>query len=381
MSMRWVHIEPDIDHGTDSPREDDGNVGVLALWHRRLNLPREGDLYSRIIPNLGRENIGVLTRWLKVFHGATVVLPVFGYDHGQVRFKAAHDPGYPFDDQWDAGLAGLIYDTPATREATGVTPEQVEQALIDEVRVYDQWANNELYRYEIRQGGGDDDFEVTDSCGGFYSEQEAREAAEEAMSPAPTREQVTRDTILEALRRAHTAATSAVTLATAAIDTYWETVVRDDPNNPMHVPEGAPHWHVRYGAEDTPDYVDPTVFGALGFAATELDAAADREHDVFASLEGAEGAGLFAYAEAYAAHDRSDTYHSLAQNAEALHRNASSPTWLRAPRYAGRDEAENRRLLIQAATAHVGRIHDDGPPQFGIRECAETGCDETDDDQ
>lgn len=379
IGTRSVHVEMSDAQDVESPRQDEGNLGVLVMKHGRLNVPAEGDLVERIGRGLAEHSLRAVTRWLKVCHGATMVLPVYGYDHGQVRFKASEEPSYPFDDPWDGSLAGLIYDTPATREAAGLSLDNpatvplIEAALTAEVDAYDKWANNELWRFEIREVAADG-FEVIDSCGGYYSEQEARDAGTEAMPPVPSPEQVAQDTILHALRRAHVSARSTEVLAGVAAVAYWETIV--GTNHPMHVADDAPHWHVRHGAEDNPDHIDATVFGALEFAGTELEAAAEREHDVFAARS---GPGLPSYAEAYAAHDRSDRYSNLAENAKRLHKQATLPTWQRAPRYAGPDEAENRRLLLQAAHAHVERIHDGGHTVCNIWECAEADCDQDND--
>lgn len=129
-----------------NPREDDYGVGVMcAKGYRHSNLGDKGDLVDEVHRALREHGPRITTRWLKIFKGATVVLPLGLIDHSGISMyvgAGAHwcDPG-----GWDSGLVGLIFDTPETRERTGVKPENVEQALRTEVEVYDQYLRGEVY--------------------------------------------------------------------------------------------------------------------------------------------------------------------------------------------------------------------------------------------
>jgi hypothetical protein len=364
----WVHVEMDDSGGVASPREDEINLGVMVLWHRRLRLPSEGEHAKRILRGLDEYGFRTVARWLKVFHGATVVLPVHGYDHGQVRFKASDEPGYPFTDEWDAGVAGLIYDTPATREQCGTAPELIEQALKDEVADYDRWSNGELWLYEVREADGQD-YTVVEACGGYYSEKDAKEAGEEAIPAEPTPEQALRAATMRALVGAHAAVQISEREILTAIHAQWQLDVESNPHNPMHVTEGEPHWHVKYGAEDTPHYVTDTVFDALGFAGHQLDHAADDAHESFTAYR-AHGD----HDAAFDAHAKGGTYHNLGENATILCHQAASPTWMRAPLYASNHEASNKLRLRMAADHHVERINTGGPEGMAMWECADETC-------
>jgi hypothetical protein len=133
---------------------------------------------------------------------------------------------------------------------------------------------------------------------------------------------------------------------------------------------------VAHGADDVEDYVDTTVFGALDFAADELEREAEHAQDIFESQVEARD-----FEEAFHHYRNAQRWSNLAENAETLYKQATLPTWLRAPRYAWPEEAENRRLLMQAAVAHVGRIHDGGPDGLRIWECTDEACAPHDDDQ
>lgn len=145
--VRVVHDDMAGMH--ESPR-DWCSVGTMVTYHRRHNLPCEGDLTSEIDQGLQDYSFRTVERWLRVFHGATVVLPIWGYDHGQLALKAGSRT-YPFSDSWDSGLAGLIYDTPEGRETTGCPADKIEEALTQEVSLYDQWARGEVYGYIIER--------------------------------------------------------------------------------------------------------------------------------------------------------------------------------------------------------------------------------------
>lgn len=136
------HYDPDA----ESPREW-CNVGRMVLSHRRYDLPAEDD---DVVRALEHHSPTVVARWLRIFRGATVVLPVWGYDHGQLRLRAG-DRTYPFDCRWDSGLAGLVFDTPETREETGCPPELIDEALREEVATYDRWGNGEFVGFVIER--------------------------------------------------------------------------------------------------------------------------------------------------------------------------------------------------------------------------------------
>lgn len=181
-----LRVRNEGDNPGDSPRDDESNLGTLVLKHGRYDLPFEGDLAGRIDEALQNYGFRTVERWLRVCHGATVVLPVRGYDHGQFRLEAAERPSYPFNDVWDSGLAGLIYDTPQGREECGTPAELIAEVLAAEVKVYDQWANGEVYGYVVEQheGNGGDDWEIVDSCGGYYDEDDATSEGEAALRAA-----------------------------------------------------------------------------------------------------------------------------------------------------------------------------------------------------
>ena len=183
-----VRLEQDQD--AESPRSYD-NLGTMVLAHRRYSLPREGDLTSEIDDAFERGGYRLASRYLTATKQALVVLPVYGYDHGQLVLQAG-DPQGQFSDPWDSGLAGLIYITPeAVKENWTETPDadHLTAALKAEVEEYNSWATGDVYGYiveklvpECDHCGCEERWEETDdSCWGLIGYEYAQEAAREAL--------------------------------------------------------------------------------------------------------------------------------------------------------------------------------------------------------
>lgn len=159
-----VHHEDD----PESPREW-GSLGVMACHHRNYILGDPGHpLTDDVIDALKRAPARSVARWLRVFHGATVVLPLYLLDHSGISMSAgapsAFDPG-----GWDTSFVGLIFDDPDKREEFGIAPENVEAALHGEVETYSAYLEGMVYRYTAY---GEDGEEIA-SCGGYYEEEDA----------------------------------------------------------------------------------------------------------------------------------------------------------------------------------------------------------------
>lgn len=120
---------------------------------------------------------------------AVVKLPVYKYEHSGISLSTSND-SHPFNDMWDACLAGYII---ATREdilkefgkkrLSEKMKEQARKILKDEVETYDKYINGDVYGFRVFSGVTDDiadedipdECEEEDSCWGFYSEDDAVE--------------------------------------------------------------------------------------------------------------------------------------------------------------------------------------------------------------
>lgn len=168
-------VEIFYDPEPESPR-DWCNLGTMVHWHRRSNV---GD--ERIsVEDTGVESLDELVDYFKRERGATVVLPVYLYEHSG---QTVNTTG--FSCPWDSGQVGFIFDTPKGREDCGTPPELIEEVLRGEVETYDQWLRGDVYGYVVERDG-----EHVDSCWGFfgldYAKEEANASADHETKNAKT---------------------------------------------------------------------------------------------------------------------------------------------------------------------------------------------------
>lgn len=180
-----VILEPDQD--AENPRESyDTHAGVIHVRTQpRYNVPRETDVLHDLY--LVEHDFRVVARWLRIFHGATVVLPLYSNWNGGFNITAG--------DVTDAPAAGdyigVTFDTPATRKASGLEPSyraEMAASLASDVQHYASWADGDVWGYTVQTAWVDDgDGEITgwdatdDSCWGFIGQDWAEQAAEEAL--------------------------------------------------------------------------------------------------------------------------------------------------------------------------------------------------------
>lgn len=126
----------------------------------------------------GEIDVGLI-EYIKRTYGATVILPIYLYDHSGLSMSAGtfgKNPGYPYNDQWDAGMVGVIFDTPEQIEKTGINPdpENIEAALRAEIEEYDRYLRGEVFYISESIPGLED---KEDTIGGFIGEEYAFEEA------------------------------------------------------------------------------------------------------------------------------------------------------------------------------------------------------------
>lgn len=179
-------LKVDTDARDLNPRETgDAHVGVMfCLRDSRYGVPEEGDLKWDLEDAIQDRKFPVVARWLRLFHGATVVLPL---GHRGISV------GKPDDDDDPGNYFGVIYDTPETRKVTGCTDaESVRAALEGEVDEYRAWAEGEVFGVLVQQGtlteDGNEEYDDDDSedgawgvIGDDYARSEARRMLDETV--------------------------------------------------------------------------------------------------------------------------------------------------------------------------------------------------------
>jgi hypothetical protein len=215
-SAGTFRVRVEYDHDGTNPRTDFDQLGTMVCSHRRYDLPREGNLTAEIDDAFDRGGLRLAARYLCVVHGA-VVLPVYGYDHGQLRLKAGKRTG-AFADPWDSGIAGVIYARRAdiAREWVGngsamPSDDEIAGWLANEVEQYDTWANGEMTGYVVERATcpeadhadcGSECWQLIDSCWGYYSVAEAMEQGRAAVPESLSDYDLAALAALDAARRA-----------------------------------------------------------------------------------------------------------------------------------------------------------------------------------
>lgn len=141
-----------------SPRSWD-NYGVMVCSHRRMNL---GDREPHSDSHKGWSGV---KKEIKERHDVVMIKPLYLYNHSGVSVSTT-----PFNSNWDSSQVGFIFITEDRLDELGLseekrTQEQFEKIIEGEVETYDQYLNNQVFRYEYWVDG-----EQVDSCGGFFGE-------------------------------------------------------------------------------------------------------------------------------------------------------------------------------------------------------------------
>lgn len=214
--------EYDTSHA--NPRDMD-NLGVMWCQHRRYTLgdedfarhiPEHGavdDFYRQMSErHSGDDLVQAMVKHIKRQLGATVVLPLYLYDHSGITISAGRDllkgghfqrRGHFISDPqgWDTSSVGFIFDTERTREQTG-TPLDVETALQEEVKYYAMYLEGDVWGYRLEekvqvhtkhtttkadgtvteQVSDHEAWEELDSCGSFLGDDAAKEEGMAALN-------------------------------------------------------------------------------------------------------------------------------------------------------------------------------------------------------
>jgi hypothetical protein len=141
----------------DTPRDWD-NLGIMACWHHAYKL---GDVQ----PKEDTEE------WLKDLPKGSVVLPLYLFDHSGISMRTEE-----FSCQWDSGRVGYIYVNPekiraemSVKYLTKKVRELVRGILRQEVKAYNWYLEGNIWGYTLENDV--DEYDVTDSCWGFFGEE------------------------------------------------------------------------------------------------------------------------------------------------------------------------------------------------------------------
>lgn len=161
-------IEIEQDEYADSPRDWD-NLGEILYTSTRYTLGDRRTDAHEIESIMADDN--------------EIWLPVYAYIHSGVALSTSNR-SYPFTDQWDAGMCGIIHVSKdvvrkeySKQRISRKLYAQIESILRSEIEELNQYFQEDVYCYSIQDESGD----VIDSCCGFYGYdycvEQARESA------------------------------------------------------------------------------------------------------------------------------------------------------------------------------------------------------------
>lgn len=182
IKYKSYQININYDECIESPREWD-NLGKIIAWHKRYNLSdkniEEQYIYSKDCKL--KDLVNYCNNWEEVEEvikkelNIKFIYPLFLYDHSYLSLKTYRHGQHS---AWDCGQVGFIYitkeDYKKIETKKSSKRQYCDKIIESELEIYTQYLNGECYCFNIK-----DEEETIDSCGGFYSVNDAIEYAKE----------------------------------------------------------------------------------------------------------------------------------------------------------------------------------------------------------
>jgi hypothetical protein len=166
--MKKFELEVVQDTNPYSPREDD-NLGTMICFHNRYELGDKTDYRSEDYDSWEELKEGIIKN-----EGEVVILPLYLYDHSGITISTS-----PFGCNWDSGRIGFIFMSKHKIKKEEIDETKVEQYLIDEVKVYDQYLTGDVWGYNVYEittcDKGHEHKELVESCYGYYGHDECED--------------------------------------------------------------------------------------------------------------------------------------------------------------------------------------------------------------
>lgn len=148
------------DINPESPRKWD-NLGKMICFHGRYTLGDKHDYDNRDYSGWAEQKEAISKN-----ENAAIILPLYLYDHSGLTINTTG-----FSCRWDSGQIGwIVISKEKIREEYSVKRiskkllESVEEYLVGEVKVYDQYLSGDVYGFKEFDSEGNE----VDSCWGFY---------------------------------------------------------------------------------------------------------------------------------------------------------------------------------------------------------------------
>ena len=160
------------DHYPSSPR-DWSNLGYFIVVSRRYDSPDKNQFFIDIInstseiANNQNHHIELIKKEIESNTNERVlsIYPISQYDHSGVCYSLGNKKGFDYSNN------GFYIVTDKTSAELGVKPEDFEEVIKDELKIYNKYCSGEIYDFVLY----DEEGNIKDSCGGFYSIDEIKE--------------------------------------------------------------------------------------------------------------------------------------------------------------------------------------------------------------
>jgi len=163
-------LEISYSEGCESPRSWT-TLGHFITIDRRYESPDKNTELEAIIKGGGdicnsqAEHIEYIKKHYQS-EKVLAVYPIVKYEHGGVSYSLGTKHGFDYSNN------GFYVVTNKKQKELGTSKKYFEEAIKDELEVYNKYVNGEVLQYCLYDENGD----FVDSCGGFYSIDEIRES-------------------------------------------------------------------------------------------------------------------------------------------------------------------------------------------------------------
>ena len=155
-----------------SPREW-SNLGYFIVISKRYNSPDENDFLFNIIKNTGdiadnqKHHIELIKEEIEsnINEKVLAIYPISTYEHSGINYSLGNRHGFDYSNN------GFYIVTDKTNAELGVEEEDFEAVIKAELDCYNQYCNGEVYEFVLY----DEEGNIKDSCGGFYSIDEIKD--------------------------------------------------------------------------------------------------------------------------------------------------------------------------------------------------------------